>query len=143
VLLLHGNSDHVHCWDWTVDHFPSDWSVVGFDFPGHGKSEMPDIFSPTHDLFGYCIRYVLDELGWENVHIISHSMGTFVAAPFTCIYPEIIESFTLLDFPGLQTIYPYTVPKYSAMSFDNRYDRWVRHRPGVTIQLTITPGNHW
>ena len=42
VLLLHGNSDHAQCWDWTADRLPKNWSVVGFDFPGHGKSNMPE-----------------------------------------------------------------------------------------------------
>ena len=37
ILLLHGNSDHVHCWDWAAEKMSKDWSVVGFDFPGHGK----------------------------------------------------------------------------------------------------------
>lgn len=28
ILLLHGNSDHSHCWDWTAEKLPKDWSVV-------------------------------------------------------------------------------------------------------------------
>ena len=64
VLLLHGNSDHVHCWDWTAERLPKNWSVVGYDFPGHGDSNFPEnYYAPTHDLFGYSIRYVVDALG--------------------------------------------------------------------------------
>ena len=64
MLLLHGNSDHVHCWDWTAEQLPKNWSVVGYDFPGHGDSNFPENhYAPTHDLFGYSIRYVVDALG--------------------------------------------------------------------------------
>ncbi len=64
MLLLHGNSDHVHCWDWTAERLPKNWSVVGYDFPGHGDSNFPENhYAPTHDLFGYSIRYVVDALG--------------------------------------------------------------------------------
>ena len=64
MLLLHGDSDHVHCWDWTAERLPSNWSIVGYDFPGHGDSNFPEnYYAPTHDLFGYSIRYVVDALG--------------------------------------------------------------------------------
>ena len=53
VILLHGNSDHVGCWDWMVEKLPSDWSVLGIDLPGHGKSELPkDLYSTMGDLYG-------------------------------------------------------------------------------------------
>lgn len=41
-----------------------------------------------------------------------------------------MESFSLLDFTGLQAIRPHVTPKYSCMSLENRYDRWVMERDG-------------
>ena len=70
LVLLHGNSDHVGCWDWMVKHLPADWSVVAIDLPGHGRSELPkNYYSTMNDLFGYSVRYLVDELGWQNYHL--------------------------------------------------------------------------
>ena len=35
----------------------------------------------SYDLFGYAIRYAVDQLNWDSFHMVSHSMGTYVAAP--------------------------------------------------------------
>ena len=70
LVLIHGNSDHVGCWDWMVKYLPADWSVVAIDLPGHGRSELPkDFYSTMNDLFGYSVRYLVDELGWQNYHL--------------------------------------------------------------------------
>ena len=94
---------------------------------------MPEnLYAPSKDLFGYSLRYVVDELKWEKFHIVAHSMGnglidsnwvkrfrkekniqknlllesrtevkgTFIAAPYACIFPDQVETLTLVDFPG-------------------------------------------
>ena len=47
VILLHGNSDHVACFDWMAQKLPDDWSVVAIDLPGHGRSNLPENFYST------------------------------------------------------------------------------------------------
>ena len=94
VILLHGNSDHVGCWDWMVPHLPSDWSIVGIDLPGHGQSKLPSKFYSTmNDLYGYSVRYLVDELNWDKYHIVCHSMGTFVGSQLGC---HIIEYYIVI-----------------------------------------------
>ena len=63
-------------------------------------------------------------LGWESFHCVAHSMGTFIATPFASLFPERVESLTLMDFLGVQTIRPSVLPMYSLMSWENRVDRW-------------------
>ena len=62
---------------------------------------------------------------------VCHSMGTFVGSQYACLYPEAVESLTLLDYHGIQLFQPYLVPRYSAMGFENRYDRWKYDQKGV------------
>ena len=50
LLLAHGYSDSVGCFSSVVDQLPSDWEIVGFDFPGHGDSDMPQAIYPPFDL---------------------------------------------------------------------------------------------
>lgn len=53
-------------------------------------------------------------------------MGTFVGAQYACLYPDHIDSLTLLDYHGIQLFNPSIVPIYARMSLESRYDRW-RH----------------
>jgi len=62
---------------------------------------------------------------------VCHSMGTFVGSQYACLYPEAVESLTLLDYHGIQLFQPYLVPRYSAMGFENRYDRWKYDQKGI------------
>ena len=74
------------------DKLNKDWSIVGFDFPGHGQSNMPEsYYNTTYDLFGYAIRYAVKELEWDKFHIVAHSMGTFCATPVSCLFIEAIN----------------------------------------------------
>ena len=41
LLLAHGKDDAAGCFAKTVERLPSDWHVVGIDFPGHGLSDHP------------------------------------------------------------------------------------------------------
>ena len=50
LLLAHGYSDSVGCFSSVVDKLPADWEIVGFDFPGHGDSDMPQAIYPPFDL---------------------------------------------------------------------------------------------
>ena len=43
---------------------------------------------------------------------------------YSCLYPEQVESLTLLDYGGIQLFQPWLIPRYSGMTFENRYDRW-------------------
>ena len=97
MLLLHGNSDHVHCWDWTAEQLPKNWSVVGYDFPGHGDSNFPEnTYAPTHDLFGYSIRYVVDALGRVSnltisIVLISKIMSRTVENDFSSVVSKFLR----------------------------------------------------
>ena len=42
----------------------------------NSQSNMPEnLYAPSKDLFGYSLRYVVDELKWDKFHIVAHSMG--------------------------------------------------------------------
>ena len=81
-------------------------------------------------------------------------MGTFVGTQYACIYPDHIDSLTLLDYPGevfsafdyyfkesvlgnlrpqigISLFNPKIVPIYARMSLESRYDRWVHDQKNL------------
>ncbi|KAJ8263966.1 hypothetical protein GJAV_G00143600 [Gymnothorax javanicus] len=70
VLCLHGWSDNCGSFDTLIPQLPKEWSRV------------------------------VQALQWKRFSIIGHSMGGNVAAMFCAAYPEMVESFVLLDSLG-------------------------------------------
>lgn len=77
---------------------------------------MPDLYAPTYDLFGYSIRYVVDQLKWDKFHIVAHSMGTFIAAPVSVATYSSLKHFILLN-NGFLSMYPCILSGWNRFRF--------------------------
>ena len=100
VLLTHGYLDSAGCFTDVVKNLPSDWNVVGFDFPGHGDSTSPESTIPPNDLYLHSINHVVNYLRWDQFHLVGHSMGGAISGPYNILFPEQLQSLTLLDISG-------------------------------------------
>ncbi len=46
-------------------------------------------------------------LGLENVHLIGVSMGSMISASYASLYPEEVESLSIMCIPGVFVLYIY------------------------------------
>ena len=106
VLLTHGYCDSAGCFTKLVKKLPSDWNVAGFDFPGHGDSTFPKSTIPQADLNLHSISHVVNHLGWDQFHLVGHSMGGNASSAYNILFPEQLQSLTLLDSDGSFIITP-------------------------------------
>lgn len=97
VVLVHGFTATLES-NWgprTVKKLAENYRAIAFDNRGHGKSDKPH--SPeaygTH-MVDDIVR-LLDHLGIEKAHIVGYSMGGFITAKMTTMYPERMLSATL------------------------------------------------
>ncbi|MGE4131933.1 MAG: alpha/beta fold hydrolase [Bdellovibrionales bacterium] len=73
-MFLHGLMGSGSNWRQVAKAFAEDYQVLTFDQRGHGRSHPPgDHFRPTD--FAQDLRLILDELGWERIFLVGHSMG--------------------------------------------------------------------
>ena len=72
--------------------------------------------------YGRVIRNSVSRLGKLSLRGSQH--GNFYCNSICESFPERVESLTLMDFLGVQTIRPSVLPMYSLMSWENRVDRW-------------------
>jgi len=131
VLLAHGYSDSAGCFTKMVKKLPPNWNIVAFDFPGHGDSNLPDSIFPPHDLYLHTISHVVEHLGWDQFHIIGHSMGGNICSAYNILFPEQLKSLTLLDVPGIWCLKPaarIAALKMSMMIDREQMDRY--YKPG-------------
>jgi len=100
ALCLHGWLDNANSFIPLIPLLPN-VECVAIDLPGHGKSghlhhTVPyTIASTTH----YALR-VADALGWENFHIIGHSLGGNIAVVCAATAPEKVAGLCLIDAMG-------------------------------------------
>ncbi|CAH2987625.1 unnamed protein product [Chilo suppressalis] len=107
VLLLHGFLDTAATFIPLLEHLPDTYYYVGYDNPGHGKSD-PYPIGPlaTQVTLIEVIRAVASHLQWNKFMMITHSMGFINAIFYHSVYPGRITSMVNLDpLPAITNYY--------------------------------------
>jgi pimeloyl-ACP methyl ester carboxylesterase len=85
LLLLHGWQGLV--WNGFIEGLAASYRVIAPKLPGYGESTGDDNLTDFVDLLYYHLD-LLDELGLENVPVVSHSLGAMVAAELAAMQPR-------------------------------------------------------
>lgn len=94
VVLLHGYLEALEIWETFVPLLSNNYFVVCVDIPGHGQSgnlgekqSMDDMAAVVHS--------VSSHLGLDNINIVGHSMGGYVALAFRKAFQSELASLCL------------------------------------------------
>ncbi len=100
VMLLHGFAEDGAIWENQIDFLKNDFRLLIPDIPGSGQSEL--IQNGNIDIYAEVIRAILADdfekegnAGLEEVSIIGHSMGAYIALAFAEKYPQHLTKFGL------------------------------------------------
>lgn len=124
LLYLHGTFLGNLWIDFHVS-LSENFHVFAPDTPGFGLTERPDWM---HDMSDYVLffRSLLDELGLDNVFVVGHSLGGWMAAELTVWYPERVKKLVLSNAGGIRVkgtpiadIFAMNVQELMAATFDN------------------------
>ena len=102
LLLLHGWPEFWFTWEPVMLRLADRFDVIAPDLRGFGDSSKPDgpFGAAQHaaDLFA-----VLDQLGLEQVSLVSHDLGGAVAQAMAQVSPERLRGLFFFDFmhPGI------------------------------------------
>lgn len=100
VLCLHGWLDNAASFV-PLSAYLQDFDLLALDFAGHGFSSHRSADSRyylTENI--YDVDAALAAFGWNNCHIIGHSMGGGIASSFAAARPECVNRLVLLDAVG-------------------------------------------
>lgn len=106
ILFLHGWLDNAASFTPLFEHIQEvekeGFKVIAIDLPGHGASSHKSKDAHYHFIdWVYDILLLLESNGWENVHIVGHSMGGMIASTLAASFPEKVKSITLIDSIGV------------------------------------------
>src|SRR5262245_9922618 len=104
VVMLHGNAGDIQDFEYGLaELFSKSYRVIGFDRPGHGKSERPGGKAASVEYQAFMLHKTLQSLGVNNAILLGHSWGASLALCYALKYPAETAGLVLLApaaFPG-------------------------------------------
>ena len=97
ILMLHGNSQQAHSWDFVSLALSNRYHSIVLDQRGHGDSDWaPDgdysVEAQQKDLDAF-----VEALGLDNFNLIGHSMGGRNAYVWASRHPDKLKSLVIVD----------------------------------------------
>jgi pimeloyl-ACP methyl ester carboxylesterase len=100
VLALHGWLDNAASFI-PMAAFLTEYDIVAIDFMGHGGSaHIPAGYDYAFVDWLHDALDVLDALGWQQAHVLGHSLGAAIATTLAAGAPERVLSLTLIEALG-------------------------------------------
>lgn len=123
LLALHGWLDNAASFR-ALEPWLDGVRLVALDLVGHGFSDhrpeaMPYyIWDNVQDVLA-----VADELGWQQFHLLGHSMGAGIASLLAGALPERVLSLALIEGLAPQAAEPAELPEQMALAIRRRQRR--------------------
>ncbi len=108
-VFLHGLMGYALNWRRVTAVLEKSERVLAYDQRGHGKSMKPLTGYDRED-YADDLYLILQDLGWEKIRLVGHSMGEKVALNFAFRFPEKVEKLVIEDIGP--DIHPKTEPYY-------------------------------
>src|SRR6185437_261539 len=102
LVLLHCLGVDHRLWDIAAAGLERDFTLIGYDFPGHGESPLPGSGYGIAELSA-ALAAVFAREGIGRAHLGGISLGGLVAQHFAATHPELVDRLMLLD----------TTPRYT------------------------------
>ncbi len=100
LLLVHGNRDHCHNWDWVAEALRDHYHILAPDFRGHGDSAWVYGSGYSHSEYVYDLAQLIHQQHLAPLNIIAHSLGGGVALRYAGVYPENINKMIVVEGTG-------------------------------------------
>ena len=106
MLLLHGFSANKDTWVKFAYELPEHYHLIIPDLAGHGDTPAPE--GQNYDLIRQAERLnqLMANLNLEQFHIAGNSMGGAISAIYATLYPQQVQSLTLIDAAGVDAPNP-------------------------------------
>ncbi|MTG97538.1 alpha/beta hydrolase [Myroides albus] len=95
IIFLHGFLATANMWEYFTKHFSRTHQVFSVDLLGHGQSECLGYIHSMEDMAD-AVYAIVQENQLENLTIVGHSMGGYVALAFGELYPDIVNKIILV-----------------------------------------------
>ncbi len=96
VVFVHGLMAFSANWRKIATQLEYQYQSLIYDQRGHGRSFKPDHGYAPQDL-AEDLNKITNDLGWDQFHLVGHSMGGRVAMSFAHMYPQKVKTLCIED----------------------------------------------
>jgi pimeloyl-ACP methyl ester carboxylesterase len=100
TVLLHGFLENTTMWTELIPEFSKSSRIVAIDLLGHGETGCIG-YLHTMEMMAKAVKAVLDYLDIEEVTLIGHSMGGYVALAFADLFTNAVKGLCLMNSTAL------------------------------------------
>jgi pimeloyl-ACP methyl ester carboxylesterase len=119
LLMIHGNRDHCHNWDWMAERLADDYHILAPDLRGHGDSQWNLGSAYALYEFVYDIAQLVRQTGTAPVRIVAHSLGGIVALQYAGAFPDEVTRLVSIEGFGQP-------PQVAVPSPPDRLRNWIQ-----------------
>jgi len=110
IIALHGWLDNANTFSPLAAYLQDNYYLIAIDLPGHGLSSHLPLGNNYHFMDGlFTVMRIIDELNFEKVHLLGHSMGACLCSLLAGVAPERFLSVNLIEGLG-----PFSSPDETA-----------------------------
>ncbi|MFT6302910.1 MAG: pimeloyl-ACP methyl ester carboxylesterase [Granulosicoccus sp.] len=120
MLAIHGWLDNANSFVPLMPYLPA-FDLVAIDLPGNGYSDWLSQGYSFHELC-YQLTRIIESLGWEQCHILGHSLGGCIAPMLAVANPQMVKTLTLIEASGPLSEAPDKLPARVAKAMKDRLD---------------------
>mgnify|MGYP001941522771 CR=1 FL=1 len=95
LIIMHGLFGSLGNWAGIARQLAAEFHVICVDLRNHGKSPHDPLMS--YDIMARDIVKLLDQLGYDQAHILGHSMGGKVAMQLAMNHPDYVRKLIVVD----------------------------------------------
>jgi len=142
LVFLHGLMGSAANWRRITPSFQADFHILTFDQRGHGRSFHPSTGYHPRD-FAKDLKLILDDLGWDQVILVGHSMGGRNALEFAGSFAPRVKALVIEDIGpqsaqtnigGIEKLVelvdtPFASREEAKKFFDEEYPRRIAFNP--------------
>lgn len=147
VLLIHGAGMDSTVWQLQTRYLAyRGLRAVAVDLPAHGRSGG-EALATIEDMADWVARFVAAD-GLGPVHVVGHSMGTFIALELASRHPEVVSSITLCGTATAMPVHPelldaaaHDLPRAAALMAAWGHGRPAHTGPNPTPGLWMSGGS--
>jgi pimeloyl-ACP methyl ester carboxylesterase len=144
VLLLHCWSGNWTLWRETIERLAGQYRFIALDHLGFGQSDKPRGDHYQIEEQAQRAKQIMDLLGYQQFHLIGHSMGGQIALTLASLYPEAVTRLIVIApavngkrlHPWAYLVAPLMFLARQGIEFPYRWLYWLGSKiPDIAIQF--------
>lgn len=122
LILLHAQLLDWYTYSQVLPELSETFHVYAIDYPGHGKTVVPEDYVMSADNIGADIGRFIDEIVGEEVYVTGNSSGGLLTVWLAANRKDIVKAAVLEDPPLFSAEYPEVKKTVANKSFTQSYN---------------------